>query len=79
MKTISLKIPESLEQRLRKGAADGGVSKSELLRQALEAYLSVGKQHDMASVSVLAGDLAGCFSGPADLSSDPIHMADFGR
>ena len=79
MKTISLKIPESLEQRLQRSAHDAGVNKSELLRQALEHFLSRDKTAGTASVTALAGDLAGCFRGPENLSTDASHLDDYGQ
>jgi metal-responsive CopG/Arc/MetJ family transcriptional regulator len=79
MKTISLKISGSLEQRLQRCAAEAGLNKSELLRQALEQYLSTGKSTDSESVTALAGDLVGCFRGPVDLSTSPDYFDDYGR
>lgn len=79
MKTISLKIPESLERRLQQCAEAAGMSKSELLRQALEGYLSKGKLANSASVTFLADDLVGCFRGPADLSTNADHLNDYGK
>ncbi len=79
MKTISLKISKSLEQRLQQSAAEAGVNKSELLRQALERYLSQNKVASESSVVALAGDLVGCFRGPADLSTNSDYFDEFGQ
>jgi predicted transcriptional regulator len=79
MNTISLKISASLQRRLSALSAEAGVSRSELLRRALEDYLARDDSVASGSIAALAGDLAGCFSGPADLSTSPDHMADYGR
>ena len=79
MKTISLKIPESLAQQLKHAAAESGVNKSELLRLALERYLGRDKRANKKSVAALAGDLAGCISGPGDLSTNAAHFDEFGK
>ncbi len=79
MKTISLKISRTLEYRLQQCAAEAGVNKSELLRQALEHYLSKDKAAMSTSVTALASDLVGCFRGPADLSTGTKHLDDYGQ
>jgi len=81
MNTLSIKIPESLEAQLSQLSQQSHVSKSELVRRALLAFIAQGK-NTMPVVSALdqAGDLVGCFSGgPKDLSSNPAYMQDFGR
>ncbi len=79
MKTISLKISKSLEQRLQQSAAEAGVNKSELLRQALERHLSQSKTANKSSVVALAGNLVGCFCGPTDLSTNADYFDEFGQ
>jgi hypothetical protein len=83
MHTLSVKIDEPLESTLAALIQRERVSKSELVRRALQAY---AKQRSgivlppSPSALDLAGDLVGCFSGaPTDLSSNPAHLADFGR
>ncbi len=83
MHTLSIKIDEPLESTLTTLSQRERVSKSELMRRALLAY---AKQRAGITITAtpsaldLVGDLVGCFSGaPADLSSNPAHMADFGR
>jgi predicted transcriptional regulator len=79
MKTISLKISESLERRLQLFAARSDTSKSEVLRRALDRYLSNDQATAEATVAALAADLAGCFAGPADLSTNHAHVDDYGQ
>ena len=81
MNTLTLKISPMLEQQLRRMSEQTGLSKSELVRRALQAFLT---QFNAVSpfVSALdqAGDLVACFSGgSADLSSNPEYLKDFGR
>ncbi len=79
MKTISLKIPESLEQQLQRLALESDVSKSEILRRALELFLTTDKVPDNTSVTALAGNLVGCFRGPTDLSTNTDYFDEFGQ
>lgn len=81
MNTLTIKIPPALEQDIVRASAREHLSKSELVRRALTAYLRQGRAPDApASALDLAGDLVGCFGGgPSDLSSNPAHLADFGK
>jgi predicted transcriptional regulator len=76
MKTVSLKLPPSLNVRLERAAKERGQSKSEVVRAALEQFLS--GERPMSALE-LAGDLVGCAEGPGDLSANPEHMEGFGE
>ena len=81
MNTLTIKIPASLELELLRVSEQAHLSKSELVRRELAAYV---KQSDAATpfVSALdqAGDLVGCFSGgPPDLSSNSTYLDGFGK
>jgi Arc/MetJ-type ribon-helix-helix transcriptional regulator len=81
MSTLTIKIPPQLEQEIVLVSEREHLSKSELVRRALVAYLSK-RNAAVPAMSALeqAGDLVGCFSGgPSDLSSNPRHLDDFGR
>ncbi|MDP1651343.1 MAG: ribbon-helix-helix protein, CopG family [Rhodocyclaceae bacterium] len=81
MNTLTIKVPPQLETAIIEASAREHLSKSALVRRALESYLRQRKTGD-SFVSALdrAGDLVGCFAGgPADLASNPKHLADFGR
>ena len=73
-----MKIPEQLDARLERVAAEHGTSKSELVRRALDAHLRTLEGPAPASVGRLAADLAGCVEGPGDLSTGARHLEDFG-
>lgn len=80
MKTLSIKIDPELERALVLASEREHLSKSELMRRALVSYLNQRSAAAAPSALDLVGDLAGCFSGgPADLSSNPRHLDDFGR
>jgi metal-responsive CopG/Arc/MetJ family transcriptional regulator len=79
MKTISLKLPERLLRKLQRAANDGGRSKSDVVRSALEQYLDGQRTAGEVSALELAGDLAGCLQGPGDLSYNKRHMKGYGR
>ena len=79
MHTISLKVPEPLAIRLKDTARRKGVSKSVLIRAALEAYLQMdGAERPESALSQVA-DLAGLLSGPEDLSVNKDYLRNFGR
>jgi predicted transcriptional regulator len=68
MKTLSLKVPESLLEKLDSIARKKGKSRSALLREAIETVIA-GENHISDGTCLdLAKDLAGCGNGPEDLS-----------
>jgi hypothetical protein len=82
MAVISLKLTEALDAQLTEQAQRRRLSKSELVRRALTAFLQSPVQcvEDAAppSAADLLADLVGCCEdGPADLSSNPAYLADF--
>jgi len=81
MNTLTIKIPPQLEQEILQASAREHLSKSEVVRRALTAYVSARKGGEpMVSALDQAGDLVGCFvGGPPDISSNPRHLDDFGR
>ena len=79
MKTLSIKISEDLELRLAAAARSKKSSKSSLLRQAVESYLSQPPGARLGSCRDLAKDLAGCVAGPGDLSHNKARLKGYGR
>ncbi|MGQ0833995.1 MAG: ribbon-helix-helix protein, CopG family [Gammaproteobacteria bacterium] len=45
MATITLRLPDSMDKALTRQSAASGLSKSDLAREALSRYLSVGEFH----------------------------------
>lgn len=81
MNALTIKIPAALEDQLHCASQRLQLSRSELVRRALESFLNQPASAPVApSALSLAGDLVGCFEGgPADLASNPKHLEGFGR
>jgi predicted transcriptional regulator len=75
MRTVSFKLPESLDDELTELARARRSSRSAIVREALQSVAKAGRR----SVTAEAGSLVGCVDGPPDLASDPKHMAGYGR
>jgi len=65
MKTLTVKIPETLETKLRSKAKAGNEPVSAVVRRALVREMEA----DAADFAKLAAPYIGMFSGPADLST----------
>jgi hypothetical protein len=76
---ISLKLPESLDSRLSEEAKRRRTSKSAVVRECVETVLNASPKVRSASCLAIAGDLAGCLSGPADIATNPNYLDDFGQ
>ena len=75
MAVISLKLSEALDAQLTAQAQRRRLSKSELVRRALTAFLQSSEQGVDSSAPQSAGDLLAelvgcCEDGPADLLQD---------
>lgn len=81
MNILTVKLPSALNSALAEASAKEHLSKPELVRRAVSAYLERSQSVVQApSALALAGELVGCFEGgPPDLSSNPSHLDDFGR
>jgi predicted DNA-binding protein len=79
MKNISLKLPDDLNAKLEQASKQRGASKSDIVRDALEAYLADGKNGRHLSIAELAADLVGSIEGPPDLATNPKYMRGFGK
>ncbi len=79
MKTLSLKVSEELEAKLTRAARRRKISKSALVREAIEKEVDREPAPLKGSVADLASDLIGCLEGPGDLSYNPKHMEGYGR
>ena len=79
MKTLSLKLPETLYGDLAALAKHRGVSKSELVREALVGLFRRQKAPGRGSALAMLEDLAGSINGPEDLSFNKGYLEDLGR
>ena len=78
MTTLTLKLPEPLDRALAARARKQNRTKSDLVREALEALLADQTGSGQATFGERAGHLAGCVDGPRDLSHNEKYMKDFG-
>ena len=79
VKTVSLKLPELLDAKLTTLIRKRGTSKSAIIREALEEYLSREGEPSPGSFLELAQDLCGCVEGPVDLSTNQDHLDGYGQ
>jgi len=79
MKTLSLKVPETLNEQLEELARETRRSKSMVIRMAIEEYGRRGKRAEPKSFLAQARDLAGSVEGPTDLSTNLRRLRDYGR
>lgn len=67
--TVTIKLDASLEEQLRQRAQASGRSTSDVVRAALQAYLSLEDKAAPRSPFELGADLFGRHAGPADLAT----------
>jgi metal-responsive CopG/Arc/MetJ family transcriptional regulator len=81
MNTVKVKIPQALDDALARASARAHISKSEVVRRAVAAYLApYDATTQQPSALARAGNLVGCFSGgPRDLASHPQYLEELGR
>ena len=79
MRAITVKLPRPLGARLSRAVIRRRSTRSAVVREAIEAYLAAETATGEGSCYDLASDLAGCVSGPADLSSNRRRMRGYGR
>lgn len=79
MKTLSLKLDEALYAQVRSVAKRRGTTQSDVVRDAILSHIESRRGPIAGSALDLAKDLAGCVTGPADLSTNNAHLRKFGR
>ena len=79
MNAISIKLPDALHHALVQKAKSTARRQSDIVRLALDAYLKNDAQNQPGSCAAQAARWAGMVDGPADLSTNPGHMAGFGQ
>jgi metal-responsive CopG/Arc/MetJ family transcriptional regulator len=75
--TLSLKVPEALNAKLREVARQRKASKSAVVREALAQFLT--QSDSTSSFLALAHDLAGSIEGPKDLSFNQKYFRGYGQ
>jgi len=76
MKTLTVKLPDSLAAWLSRRARELGRPQSDLVREALQR---ASQGTSGASCHDVFGDICGVIEGPKDLSTNPKHLAGFGE
>jgi hypothetical protein len=79
MKTVTVKGPEELDQKLAAVAEKTGESKSNVIGAAVKYLLSARDNIAPDSCLDLAKDLAGSVDGPGNLSYSKKHMKGYGQ
>jgi len=75
MRTVSFKLPVELDEALDNLARERGTTRSELVRDAIDA-LAKGKRR---SVTAAVDELGLAVDGPTDLSTNRKHLAGYGK
>ncbi len=78
MTTLTCKIPERLDAALETLARRRRLSKSAIVREALELRLGKPDARHAPVAFALVKRLCGTLRGPSDLSTNPAHMEGFG-
>ncbi len=79
MERINVRIEKQLKQRLEAEAREMGVRPSDVVRQALEDYVSRhAPPSNCRELAERLGILGSAKGLPADLSTNPDHMEGFG-
>jgi Arc/MetJ-type ribon-helix-helix transcriptional regulator len=79
MRTITVKLPRPLAERVSRAVVRRRSTRSALVREAIEAYLAAQTEGSEGSCFDLAPDLAGAVNGPPDLSSNRLRLKGYGR
>jgi hypothetical protein len=79
MKTLSIKVPDSLFAEIASAAEIRKVPKSEIVRERLAGQPAVAQAHKTSLWSRMEDLVIRADSLPADLSSNKAHMKGYGK
>lgn len=79
MYTLTLKIPDIIKEKLKTYSKSKGLSKSEIVRNALLDYFDKDDFRKQGTFYDLAEDLAGSVEGPSDLSTNKKYLSEYGQ
>ncbi len=77
MRTITVKLPKGLAERIDATVRRRGTTTSALVREALEDRLRSAAADAPRTCRELSADLEGSLSGPADLSSNANRLKGY--
>lgn len=76
MESMSIKLPRALSAKVSRLAKRRNVSRTEIVRDALEVYAA----SEGAAPGSAVSDLKGCLKGlPRDLSTNPRYLEGYGK
>ena len=79
MYTLTLKIPDIIKEKLKTYSKRKGLSKSEIVRNALLDYFDKDEFEKQGTFYDLAGDLAGSVKAEPDLSINKKYLSEYGQ
>lgn len=79
MNTLTLKIPDVIKEKLKTYSRRKGLSKSEIVRNALLDYFERDDLEKQGTFYDLAKDLAGSVKGSSDLSTNEEYLSGYGQ
>jgi len=79
LNTLTLKIPEVIEEKLNSYSKRKGLSRSEIVRNALLDYFDKDNLDKQGSFYDLAKDLAGSIKEKDDLSVNKEYLGGYGQ
>lgn len=79
MKTLTIKLTDTMDTALGAVARRRRISKSALVRRALEKAVNGRTPSRRGTVADVVGDLLGSVEGPGDLSCNKAYLDDLGR
>ena len=79
MDTLTLKIPDVIKEKLKTYSRRKGLSRSEIVRNALLDYFERDDLEKQGTFYDLAKDLAGSVKGSSDLSTNKEYLSGYGQ
>ena len=79
MDTLTLKIPGAIKEKLVTYSKRKGLSRSEIVRNALLEYFDSDDSEKQGTFYDLAKDLAGSVKGTSDLSTNKEYFSGYGK
>ena len=77
---ISVRVPGGIARRLKERSRATGTRESQVVREALEHYLSENRKEETAYDLLLQAGLIGCVrDAPKDLSTNKRYFKGFGK
>jgi predicted DNA-binding protein len=77
---ISVRVPGGIARRLKERSRATGTRESQVVREALEQYLSQSRKEETTYDLLLGAGLIGCVrDAPKDLSTNKRYFKGFGK